>query len=201
MNRFASPIQASLSRRAFLGTACVVPWLSAGLAACGRTYPPRPSSRAGMPVVDVHCHLFNASDLPVRGFAQRVVLGDPEDQVVLGPDPSTSRAALPHLAGLLVELLSGPAPTARAELAAIDRDGSRVLRAGPPGPESQTDVERVRQALQSVLDPSPEERAALRPVDEQVPSEEGRMALARAIEMEVDAAADPERDSPRRGPL
>jgi predicted TIM-barrel fold metal-dependent hydrolase len=142
-------------------------------------------------VVDVHCHLFNASDLPVRGFAQRVVLGDPEDQVVLGPDPSTSRAALPHLAGLLVELLSGPAPTARTELAAIDGDSRRVLRAGPPGPDSRIDIERVRQALQSVLAPSPEQRAALRPVDGQVPSEEGRAGLAHAIEAEVGAALDP----------
>jgi predicted TIM-barrel fold metal-dependent hydrolase len=53
------------------------------------------------------------------------------------------------------------------------------------------DIELLRQALQSVLDPPPEERAALRPVDGQVPSEEGRAALARAIEAEAGAALDP----------
>ena len=106
-----------------------------------------------MTIVDAHCHLFNASDLPVRGFVQRVVLGDPEDQVVLGPDTRSSRAALPYLAALLVELLSGPTPTAEAELAAIDDFSGRTLRTGPPGPRREADVERLRRALESVLEP------------------------------------------------
>ena len=29
-------------------------------------------------VVDIHCHMFNASDLPIRGFVKYVALhGDP----------------------------------------------------------------------------------------------------------------------------
>ena len=106
---------------------------------------------------------FNAADLPVGGFVRRVVLGDPEEQVVLGPEARSSRAALPYLAALLVELLSGPAPPAEAELAALDGPGGRTLRAGPPGPSSEADTERVRRALKAVLDPAPTRRAELAP--------------------------------------
>ena len=72
--------------------------------------------------------------------------------------------------------------------------GTAAAPSGParPDPNSRSDVERVRQALQSVLAPPPEKRAALRPVDGQVPSEEGWAALAIAIEAEVGGTLEPE---------
>ena len=181
---------ATTSRRTVLKTAGTAPWLLGAIAGCttAASPPPGDSARADPAIIDVHCHLFNASDLPVRGFVQRVVLGDPEDQVVLGPDTRSLRAALPYLAALLVELLSGSTPTAEEELASMDGFASRTLRIGPPRPASAADVERLRRALESVLEPAAERRARIDAVDGQPPSEQGRIALFRAIAAETGAA-------------
>jgi len=39
-----------------------------------RSAPPKPVSKRR--IIDVHCHFFNAADLPVRGFLERVALAD-----------------------------------------------------------------------------------------------------------------------------
>ena len=182
---------ATTDRRTVLRAAGTAPWLLGAIAGCttAASPPPRDPARADAAIVDVHCHLFNASDLPVRGFVQRVVLGDPEDQVVLGPDARSSRAALPYLAALLVELLSGPTPTAEAELAAIDGVSGRTLPGrARPGPRPRPTSSALRRALEVVLEPAPERRAELRAVDGQPPSEQGRIALVRAIAAETGAA-------------
>ncbi len=93
--------------------------------ATGSTLLPSTQARAvpGLRAVDTHCHVFNASDLPVRGFVQRVVLSDEEDQVVLHPDQPTARAIGPWFAGILIDILSnGGAPSAAAELKHMDRE-------------------------------------------------------------------------------
>jgi hypothetical protein len=73
------------------------------------------------PVVDVHCHTFNADDLPVQGFIQTLHMKG----VPLG-------GALARLVDLLIQ---GAGPGYRAEKARLDailatagrRDGARVL--------------------------------------------------------------------------
>jgi predicted TIM-barrel fold metal-dependent hydrolase len=79
------------------------------------------------PVVDVHCHVFNADDLPVRGFVQRLHLHTP----VLGP----------MLAVLIDQVIQGGAPGYAADMARIrtllapaDADGA--IRRDVLGPES-----------------------------------------------------------------
>lgn len=62
---------------------------------------------AGEPVVDVHCHVFNADDLPVRGFVQRLHLSTP----VLGP----------MLSILVDRVVQGRAPGYRQDMAKIRR--------------------------------------------------------------------------------
>ncbi|GAA1553078.1 hypothetical protein GCM10009789_03260 [Kribbella sancticallisti] len=58
------------------------------------------------PVVDIHCHNFNADDLPVRGFVQHVAMHD-----------STMS---PALAGLLDVVIQGGAPGYAAEKSRLD---------------------------------------------------------------------------------
>lgn len=96
------------------------------------------SSRAPPFLIDVHCHVFNAADLPVRGFIQQVALGDEQHQVALGP---ADRAALPWLAAVLVEMLGSGAKTADAELAELQRGSSSGTG------EKAADASRAEQAL------------------------------------------------------
>lgn len=59
------------------------------------------------PLVDVHCHVFNADDLPVRGFVQRLHLQTP----LLGP----------LLATLIDQLVQGGAPGYAQDRDRLDR--------------------------------------------------------------------------------
>lgn len=81
----------------------------------------RASNRAAQRrFIDVHCHFFNASDLPVRGFIQQVVLGDYAELRTL----PVGRTLLPTaerlwkgLASLLVKtVLNARAPGPRDEM-------------------------------------------------------------------------------------
>ena len=76
---------------------------------------------SGLVGIDAHCHVFNAHDLPVRGFVQRVLFGDSEDLVILDPSPAASRELVPWVGAVLVELLlTGAAPSAEDELREIE---------------------------------------------------------------------------------
>lgn len=76
-------------------------------------------------VVDVHCHVFNADDLPVRGFIHRLHLS----KVVLGAG----------LSELVDRLVQGGAPGYRADMALLDgilgrTDGLEAAPALQPAP-------------------------------------------------------------------
>lgn len=101
------------------------------------------------PIVDVHCHVFNASDLPVRGFLQRVVFGDAEDQVVFDSDSARARALIPWLGATLVKLLLR-APNADVELSELRR-GPRLSSRVSDATTSNADVERLRRALEETF--------------------------------------------------
>ena len=92
--------------------------------------------------IDAHCHVFNAHDLPVRGFVQSVVFGDPDDTVILDPSPEASRELLPWVGALLVEfLLSGGAPSAESELREIEFGAPAFVIEAPTGPTTQQGVQ------------------------------------------------------------
>src|SRR5215470_18433722 len=48
----------------------------AGSGFLGKARSAPPNSVAKRRIVDIHCHFFNAADLPVRGFLERVALAD-----------------------------------------------------------------------------------------------------------------------------
>ncbi|MDW9463584.1 amidohydrolase family protein [Sinorhizobium meliloti] len=98
--------------------------------------------------IDAHCHIFNASDLPVQSFLQRVIFEDYEDASV----PEASAAVPPQLAGLLATLISFlklgviSADTELAQLTANEE--SLLSQYDPFSPRVQQELEDV---LEQVL--------------------------------------------------
>lgn len=92
-------------------------------------------------VVDIHCHVFNGDDLPVRGFVHRTHLS----KVVLGAG----------LAELIDRLVQGGAPGYRADMARLDAilGPSEGLEAAPapqaqPPEQFEHEVDRAMAELQ-----------------------------------------------------
>jgi len=131
-------------------------------------------------VIDVHCHVFNASDVPVRGFVQRVVLGDEEGQIIIEPNPALRDAVIPAFLAFLVKLMSTGAPTAEQELEDIKTSS---VREPPVSFERQ-----VAEALEYVLS------GAAPGV-----SEEGRRRLRESIIQEIGASEDADYESMAQG--
>ena len=76
------------------------------------------------PGIDAHCHVFNGSDLSIRGFIWNVVIGGHGRTRSLDPYPERSRALNEGLADLVIELLlNNRAPTAEDELRQIEQNG------------------------------------------------------------------------------
>ncbi|MER9526089.1 amidohydrolase [Mesorhizobium sp. M0292] len=72
-------------------------------------------------IIDVHCHLFNASDVSVEGFVRYVVLGEHREEVF--PELKVARAGgiIDALVVLLVLILSAGTITAKQEAANLRR--------------------------------------------------------------------------------
>ncbi|MER9532033.1 amidohydrolase [Mesorhizobium sp. M0309] len=72
-------------------------------------------------IIDVHCHLFNASDVSVEGFVRYVVLGEHREEVI--PELKVARAGgiVDALVVLLVLILSANTITAKREAANLRR--------------------------------------------------------------------------------
>lgn len=164
-----------LLRRMAAGAALpLLPWLSA----CSLRPPTAPPPLlAGDLLVDVHCHAFNAADLPVRGFIEHVALREDEAQIIAA---GLERSLLPWLAALLIEFIASAARTARQELAEIEAGAPTPMKAAP----AQRIEDELARALRSVLGTPRLALKNLRP--EELPdNEEGRQALLRAIRAET----------------
>lgn len=115
---------------------------AAGLSAC--------APRIGLPLahddgrfIDAHCHVFNASDLPVSGFLR---------SCILDLDESTFGYPIGLVLEILVAMLKQAVPDGAAESAAID-SGDRDPAAD--GRDREADVRTVEQALAATLTPGP----------------------------------------------
>ena len=117
-----------------------------------------------MTVVDIHCHTFNADDLPVRGFLSRVVF----DNNRLAGDVAT----------LVDFLIQGRAPGYAEENAYLDH--LLVLTPPEPGqralqPMSVPDVDA--DADQALLELQSKDPDLVRRLDEQMPTSEDTRLL------------------------
>ena len=188
-------VQVGPSPRALLLRRDALKLLAAGASTLlpGCIHPQRPppdSGSAGDPlpaIIDAHCHVFNAADLPVGGFVRRVVLHDAEDQVILGENRVEAQAALPWLAGVLVEILSSQTKSARQELEEITRGAV----AGPLG-VGEDPVATVGRALARVLGAPGGVSPALRGQGGTPPDPDGRDILLREMRKEAGAGVFPQ---------
>jgi len=83
--------------------------------------------RSARRFVDTHCHFFNAADIPIRGFLERVVFQDyPDTQIPSRSlQPSLDLPIWRGLVSTLVDfLLKSGAPTPREELQCLSRDAA-----------------------------------------------------------------------------
>ena len=96
--------------------------------------------------VDIHCHVFNAADIPIRGFVRHVALHD--------------GLMSPQLAAIATRLVSG-APGFESDKARLDR----ILSGGEErAPAAPVDIEATYDAevMQAVSNLSEEDRAVIR---------------------------------------
>ncbi len=80
----------------------------------------------GVPGIDVHTHVFNASDLPVKRFITITMLGDHRDRELADLSKASTREFLFALIELILDVLQDRAPTARQEIAILDPSSRAV---------------------------------------------------------------------------
>lgn len=172
------------------GRRSILKLLAAGAAApslsmCSSIPPPGDGAN-GRKVVDVHCHTFNASDLPVEGFLRRVAFSNYEDTITF---PRVTRQQVPgviqELIILLVQITKGIALPAKDEAREIDE--GRAARDesddGYSNAEKRVDEERLRKILQELYgNPEVVKRVIAQPPS---PTEESRTTFLRALHNEA----------------
>ncbi|CAI2933870.1 Putative metal-dependent hydrolase of the TIM-barrel fold protein [Aminobacter niigataensis] len=107
-----------------------------------RPEPGRCALTSADPVIDVHCHFFNASDVPVRGFVEYVALGELRDEFLPRADVQT-KGLFNGLIAFLVDILSRGAKDAPTEAAR--------LRSGTPLEPASVVQQRKTQILADAI--------------------------------------------------
>jgi predicted TIM-barrel fold metal-dependent hydrolase len=105
--------------------------------------------------IDVHCHFFNAADIPIRGFLQRVVLSDYAATQGLGEkaDAWGSDSIWKGMVAKLADVvLKGKAPSPQEEMACLN--GKSVCGAAAKALKSakETPEEKIQNALADALE-------------------------------------------------
>jgi predicted TIM-barrel fold metal-dependent hydrolase len=144
------------------------------------TAQPAPGPVPARRFIDVHCHFFNAADLPVKGFIRRVVLEDFEPTRSL----PTRIAAAPQrvwsglVATLIDFFLQTPTPTALDELRCLQGGAAcrgieelSVRSSPPPGlsvPQADAaaaDRERLAAILSANVEQAPRDPSLAAPLE------------------------------------
>lgn len=127
------------------------------LSGCRHDWPPAAACELPYPIVDVHCHFFNAADVPVEGLVRYVALREKLPEAKLSADPLQSKRLENALVVFLVTALGDVAPKAKAEDAILKK---RVPRPSDAEFERQKD-EQLRIAVKQLVALAGEQRASL----------------------------------------
>ncbi len=143
------------SRRELLAGAGAGALALASCARAPRWTPGQQGSRFEGPiVVDVHCHVFNASDLPITGFIARTIPGLSELSRSVTPVPEQ---VLRKVVGTIHGWLNAEAPSADAELALLraaladPRSTGQTIGPVPPLPLPHALLERLGDQVATLL--------------------------------------------------
>ncbi|WP_425084706.1 amidohydrolase family protein [Ruegeria profundi] len=160
------------------------------LSGCGWRGPDRDVSAEGLPAVpvDIHNHIFNATDVPIPGFLEQVLLRDPETPVP--GRPSVVRS----MVGLIVDIVLAAqrTPTASQELEDIEglerlvmRDGGDLLI------EDRSAVETGLRILEDKVDAAGRRRLGAFTTTGTMPDETGDEELFSLLAAETNVAVNP----------
>ncbi len=156
---------------------------------------PLPPIDLPAPVVDIHCHIFNSSDLPVYGFLRQAVFEIYDDQAQVGGGASRkcdNNGTTSSLGRWLKEAAADAMRDSMRNAVAAAREAvdlaSGLAVAGPPQSSITDDLERYFGAKPKLATAEPpsnylteEQRREIRTMIDK----EGREALARQILQET----------------
>lgn len=179
------PTNPLVGRRRFLRSAALIP-VGFSLLGCTARATSVPCAQEPMNAVDVHCHIFNAADLPVKGFIQRVVFEDYEEQAVFSLPANQAALALPWFAAVLVKFVLHSAPTADEELEDLSAGIASV--ALPWRADNPVHVERLAKALSETLEGPPPVEAAPSLFIQAPDHDAGKRLFIQQLEREVAGA-------------
>jgi predicted TIM-barrel fold metal-dependent hydrolase len=123
-----------------------------------RAAPPSPASKRR--IIDVHCHFFNAADVPVRGFLERVALADYAARKAQGSTGIPAGVWHGMVAKLTDLILKQRAPSPRKELDFLRESPGSVATASRQMvrsllPQGRAGIYPSREMLAQVLDRPP----------------------------------------------
>ena len=139
-----------MRRRDFLQFASSLPALALGAGAFGVASAQPAAARK---LIDVHAHVFNATDLPARRFLKIVFLHLHPEQDIERAIALDDRDVVDWLIALFIRVTSGRAPDARAEIAVLD--GTGLAPATAARDFRAADEETIRRVAEFLREPAP----------------------------------------------
>ena len=137
-------------------------------------------------LIDVHAHVFNATDLPARRFLKIVFLHKHPEQGIERLLSLDNADLMDWLIELFIRITSGRAPTAKAEIAVLTGTAPLANAAKDLAAADEITIERVSQFLREPNSPT---------LSRDTRSASGAAALKRAV-MRAGGAAPSSRLSP-----
>lgn len=107
------------------------------------------------PIIDVHCHFFNAADVPVEGLVRYVALREKMPEKRLSANAQEAKGLENALVVFLVTALGDVAPKAKHELAVLKKGARRISDAEL----ARRKDEQLRVAIRELVSRANEQRS------------------------------------------
>ncbi len=101
-------------------------------------------------IVDAHCHVFNAADLPVEGFIEKVVLADPSQNAQLVSAAQHYPGAVVAFIHALALVVRPAAPSSQEEIDLIDLFERDPTKKPTAAWRAQRDIETLQKVLDTI---------------------------------------------------
>src|SRR5262249_31168700 len=123
-------------------------FIAGGLAIAGQSIVPARAARAPVKrLIDAHCHLFNARDLPIEGFTKKVLI--PEYQQ-LGSLFAKYPDAFKVMIHALATIMQEQAPLPADEVKFVDAVDAGSRRLATAAELEKRDVDNIEKVLRKI---------------------------------------------------